>query len=180
MSTTIIIGSIIGALIGAIIGTVIFKRQYRNETIEDRRREFPGEVKDIILSYIFNNLIRKDSKLVLATLHSTEKILDYLGLEDVGDLENEEILKIVRSVQPPMYVLRALEANFNLIEKVKEKGKERNVLVDSVFEKVFPKLNFELWDNMDYRKKRILINEILEGMENRGELKTINKNDQEN
>lgn len=173
--TSILLIIIIAAVVEGIIRIVKFNRKKAKEALEFRKSEFPNEVKYLIGLYLFRNVFRKDSKLALAALNSTEKILDYLGLGDIGDREDEEILRIVRSVQPPMYVLHVLEANFDVILKVKEKAEERSVLLESIFEKVFPKLNFELWDMMDYWKQRRLINEILEGMESRGELKPIDK-----
>lgn len=175
MTITSIILIIIAAVVEGIIRIVKFSRKKAKEALELRKSEFPKDVRHLICYHMFDSVIRSEAELMEGALYSTDKILKSLGLEAIFYRKSEEILKIVTSVKPPMYVLRVLEANLDLINKIKGKKEERKVIIDSVFEKVFPSINFEEWDKIALRKQSILIRDIIEGMETRGELKPMDK-----
>lgn len=170
MVISLCLGALTYMIIRMIIRKVRSKRQKREESLEIRKRAFPHDVKGIISRWMFCSVFRTEAKLIQGALYSNEKILESIGMENLSDYENEEMLRIVRSAQPPIYVLRVLQANVNLLNKIKERAEERKILIDSVFEKVFQKLNFDEWDNMKYWSKIDLVRTILEGMKNRGEI----------
>lgn len=169
--SAIILASVVSFIVCSTVTHLIITRKAKKDMMfECRKFKFPGEVNRIISEVIFGRECLTDSLLGDATLMRDGFILEAFGMESILKLGSKEILEKLKSSSIPQNILQQLTADFQLMDELGKKSEERRAERDKVFEKVFPKLKFDEWDNMKDWSKRDLVRTIIEGMKNRGEI----------
>lgn len=172
--TTIAImtGFAIAVIVGVALSCFSHSRISDEDSFEFRKNRFPSEVRRIIEEYNFRKLTEVDRILYEGTTVRMIIILRGLGFDFLLFRRDEKIsiVKYLKDHQISPEIVQQVEIDIKKLDELQKKIDEKSASTDTIFKKVFPRLVFEYWDLMSPFKKQTLVYEIIEGMENRGEL----------